>query len=460
MAVKRELGIRRQSSEGKEGANAPDPGAAAGKPENIDTLVSSFLAELTDLSSEMKNQVESVETVGTPAGKPETKPGDVKIPKSFQLHEDFSLDPDLEIINDQIEQSLVELESLKSAGLKEEEKIPVSDSSPEPKVAPVAAKAIPAPPMKEQARPPIVPPKPDPEEQAWDRLQIFRDRYSSPVGRHRKTLIVIGAAFLITILALLIYSILTSYESSSATDVAPSVSESSVGKPEQNTVALKMLEPAAAPVSKLEPVSNTAERKAPAASAAKTSRPAPTASNIARPENQEGSGTQSRQADATPSPAQPSSTNLPVAPSPELNTTAATPPVTAPPVVPATTAPANGSAREAASTAPKTELAVNAAAPELAAQPRGRTPVMAEIIARVQPEYPAIARQQKVTGRVEVEADVDEKGVVVRAQAVSGPMLLRGAAEQAVTKWKFKPASIEGVNIPSKARISVNFNLQ
>jgi TonB family protein len=79
---------------------------------------------------------------------------------------------------------------------------------------------------------------------------------------------------------------------------------------------------------------------------------------------------------------------------------------------------------------------------------------------RVQPEYPAIARQQRVTGRVEVEADVNEKGDVVRAKAVSGPMLLRGAAEQAVTKWKFKPASIEGVDIPSKARIAVNFNLQ
>jgi protein TonB len=85
---------------------------------------------------------------------------------------------------------------------------------------------------------------------------------------------------------------------------------------------------------------------------------------------------------------------------------------------------------------------------------------MSEPVVRVQPTYPTIARMQKVSGIVEVDAYINEKGDVVRAQAVSGPMLLRAAAEEAVMKWKFKPASINSVNIASQARISVSFKMK
>jgi TonB family protein len=93
-------------------------------------------------------------------------------------------------------------------------------------------------------------------------------------------------------------------------------------------------------------------------------------------------------------------------------------------------------------------------------QSKIRVPVMAEIVKKVSPEYPTIARSQKVRGKVDVEAEISEKGDVTRAKAVSGPVLLRDAAEQALMKWKFKPATIDGVNIPSKARISIEFSLQ
>jgi TonB family protein len=86
--------------------------------------------------------------------------------------------------------------------------------------------------------------------------------------------------------------------------------------------------------------------------------------------------------------------------------------------------------------------------------------VMAESISRVKPNYPVQAIEQKISGIVEVEVDINEKGDVVRAKAVSGPDLLRSAAEEALMKWKFKPASMNGISVSSQALISIPFNLR
>lgn len=73
------------------------------------------------------------------------------------------------------------------------------------------------------------------------------------------------------------------------------------------------------------------------------------------------------------------------------------------------------------------------------------------------PVYPLLARNTKTTGTVEVEVEVDEQGKVLKAVAVSGPSLLRAAAEDALRRWRFKPAVRNGVNVRSLARISVVF---
>lgn len=73
------------------------------------------------------------------------------------------------------------------------------------------------------------------------------------------------------------------------------------------------------------------------------------------------------------------------------------------------------------------------------------------------PDYPPLARRSKITGTVEVEVEVDEQGKVVKAAALSGPSLLRAAAEDALRRWRFKPAVRNGVNVRSVVRISVVF---
>ena len=93
-------------------------------------------------------------------------------------------------------------------------------------------------------------------------------------------------------------------------------------------------------------------------------------------------------------------------------------------------------------------------------QPKPRIPERPEVISKVLPEYPPIARNQKITGTVEVEVDIDERGNVVRAKALSGPMLLYKVSEEAIMKWKFKPASIDGINTSSKTRVSIAFTPQ
>ena len=60
------------------------------------------------------------------------------------------------------------------------------------------------------------------------------------------------------------------------------------------------------------------------------------------------------------------------------------------------------------------------------------------------PEYPAVARQAKVSGSVTVEVSIDESGNVVSAHSVSGHPLLQAAAVTAARQAKFSPTKLSG----------------
>ena len=78
---------------------------------------------------------------------------------------------------------------------------------------------------------------------------------------------------------------------------------------------------------------------------------------------------------------------------------------------------------------------------------------------KVQPEYPAIARQLKIEGAVELEAVVSEAGTVERVNIVSGnPVLTRPAAD-ALRKWKFAPFSADGKVIKALVPVTLNFKM-
>lgn len=77
---------------------------------------------------------------------------------------------------------------------------------------------------------------------------------------------------------------------------------------------------------------------------------------------------------------------------------------------------------------------------------------------KVQPAYPATARQMKVAGQVEIEAIIGPSGSVDTARALSGNPLLTGPAVAAVEKWKFTPFESEGA--PAKAVVVLKFDFK
>jgi TonB family protein len=84
------------------------------------------------------------------------------------------------------------------------------------------------------------------------------------------------------------------------------------------------------------------------------------------------------------------------------------------------------------------------------------TPAVA--LTKIRVIYPEIAKRTGVKGRVDVEFSVDTKGRVVQANAKSGPLVLRKAAEDAVYRARFKPATSNGVNILAKGKITLVFD--
>jgi protein TonB len=98
----------------------------------------------------------------------------------------------------------------------------------------------------------------------------------------------------------------------------------------------------------------------------------------------------------------------------------------------------------------------------VAAPPHVRTSVMMEgnLIHRVEPQYPTIARQLHIEGTVIVKAYISRDGVITRAVAESGQTLLVQAALAAVRQWRYRPYYLNHEPIEVETEIRVNFVLQ
>jgi TonB family protein len=58
---------------------------------------------------------------------------------------------------------------------------------------------------------------------------------------------------------------------------------------------------------------------------------------------------------------------------------------------------------------------------------------------KVAPEYPALAKQMNVTGKVKIETTIAADGHVTSTKVIGGSPLLVNAALDAVKKWRFEP---------------------
>jgi len=77
------------------------------------------------------------------------------------------------------------------------------------------------------------------------------------------------------------------------------------------------------------------------------------------------------------------------------------------------------------------------------------------------PIYTEIARKARIQGVVIVQAIIDKEGNVTNVKVLKPlPMGLDQAAVEAIKKWKFKPATLNGKPVAVYYNLTVNFQLQ
>jgi TonB family protein len=88
-----------------------------------------------------------------------------------------------------------------------------------------------------------------------------------------------------------------------------------------------------------------------------------------------------------------------------------------------------------------------AVAPKVAAQENSTDTAKRKVRTRVNPEYPALARQMNVTGKVKIEATIAADGHVISTRIVGGSPLLVASCTEAVKKWRFENGPKESTEI-------------
>jgi TonB family protein len=76
------------------------------------------------------------------------------------------------------------------------------------------------------------------------------------------------------------------------------------------------------------------------------------------------------------------------------------------------------------------------------------------------PAYPMMAEMTRIQGRVTVEAVVGKSGRVIRAQAVGGHRLLRGAAVREVYGRRYRPYTVNARPVDVATTVTVDFRLR
>jgi protein TonB len=241
----------------------------------------------------------------------------------------------------------------------------------------------------------------------------------------------------------------------STTLPAPSVTQPSAQPASQNIVAV----PAPASASSTTPISKTPASSAPLSKPSANSQPAP----VTR-DNTRGGGTTVSAAvterisrpPAEPEPKKPSLGPVHLA-SPTMNhpTAGQCDGIDAPTI-------STGSTEASAGGMDSGLAAVNGkqpAAPEVPL-PVGGDVNSAKLTSKVDPVYPALARNQHVSGDVRIDALIDANGRVTTMKVIAGPTLLHQAAMDALRQWKYQPATLDGKAVPMHLTVTLQFRLQ
>jgi TonB family protein len=81
------------------------------------------------------------------------------------------------------------------------------------------------------------------------------------------------------------------------------------------------------------------------------------------------------------------------------------------------------------------------------------------LVHKVDPEYPAAARQEKLQGVIVLDVLVGRDGSVLETRALNGPDVLAQAAMEALRWWKFEPYSVQGKPAVVETTVALEFKL-
>ena len=82
-----------------------------------------------------------------------------------------------------------------------------------------------------------------------------------------------------------------------------------------------------------------------------------------------------------------------------------------------------------------------------------------QLIKRVRPEYPTIAKSARIQGEVQLSAWIAKDGSIERLAVVRGHPMLVTAALDAVKQWRFRPFKLNGEPIEVETTVTVVFSL-
>jgi len=81
------------------------------------------------------------------------------------------------------------------------------------------------------------------------------------------------------------------------------------------------------------------------------------------------------------------------------------------------------------------------------------------LVKSVPPVYPALARQMRLQGNVELLASIGKDGSITDVKLLTGDSVLARAAVEAVKQWKYKPYYLDDQPVAIQTQITVKFKL-
>ena len=82
-----------------------------------------------------------------------------------------------------------------------------------------------------------------------------------------------------------------------------------------------------------------------------------------------------------------------------------------------------------------------------------------DLVRKVLPTYPPLARTARIQGQVVLQAVISKEGIIENLKVLLGHPMLVPAAKEAVRQWRYRPYILNNEPVEVETQITVNFSL-